>query len=305
MKFCECGCGLEAKNRFVQGHNKHPSSCNCLFCRATLGEMKGNLHPLYGRHHTDSTKKLISETRTRLIKEGKIIQWNKGKKGLSVAWNKGKKGVMPIPWNSGLHGEDYRKHFKDGKMWNEGKTKDNNPSLKIVSLKATGRPRPDMKTKNFMLKNIGKTFEEIYGEERARSIKEKMSHHTGKDHCNWKGGGFCYYGSNWVSKSKKMLKKYNLSEISHEKTKPLNVHHIHPLKMIIGKFLDVCYDDCVEEKITVESFRVLPFDLIPNEIFEEANRDDNLIVVTVPEHHKVEGMPPTFFDAVRRCNECL
>jgi len=60
---------------------------------------------------------------------------------------------------------------------------------------------------------------------------------------------------------------------------------------------------CLEAipSITLSSFKVLPYYLlIPDAIFEEANKESNLICVTRNEHPEIEGMPPTFFEAILR-----
>lgn len=46
---------------------------------------------------------------------------SEGKKG-STPWNKGLKGGTS--WNKGIHGEEYLKHFKDGKIWNKKTTQE-------------------------------------------------------------------------------------------------------------------------------------------------------------------------------------
>lgn len=71
-------------------------------------------HPFYGKHHTEETKKKISEanigkhhTEENRKKLGELLKkvgeatrwksghstWNKGKTGVQVAWNKGKTGI--------------------------------------------------------------------------------------------------------------------------------------------------------------------------------------------------------------------
>jgi len=65
---------------------------------------------------SNEQKNKISQTKERLYAEGKLIPWNKGKKGLQIAWNKGliniyskktlermsKSHEGEIPWNKGI-----------------------------------------------------------------------------------------------------------------------------------------------------------------------------------------------------------
>lgn len=51
---------------------------------ARKGKCCGKDHPLYGKHHSNKTKKKISES-----KNGHT-SWNKGTKGVMKSWNKGK-----------------------------------------------------------------------------------------------------------------------------------------------------------------------------------------------------------------------
>ncbi len=46
IKYCECGCGQEVKNRFVSGHNSRGR--------------KGITAPMYGKHHTEESKQKMS-----------------------------------------------------------------------------------------------------------------------------------------------------------------------------------------------------------------------------------------------------
>ena len=52
--------------------------------QSMLGKVKysGEGNPMYGKHHTEETKKLISEVKHKNYVEGKYTSWNKGKKGL-------------------------------------------------------------------------------------------------------------------------------------------------------------------------------------------------------------------------------
>jgi len=123
----------------------------------------------------------------------------------------------------------------------------------------------------------------------------------GKDHYFWKGGKFPYYGLHWCEQKKKILDRANnVSEISGNNGGLLYVHHIIPLKNFVQKFIDLGLKDI--PSVEISSFKVLPYDLIPSIIFEEANAEENLMYLTQPEHTEFEGMPPTFFDEIRRLN---
>ena len=75
-----------------------------------------------GSHHTEKTKKKMSEARLKnptrywLGKRRLDIignQWNKGR----TPWNKGKKGVMPTPWNKGIPcSEETKKKLKKASL---------------------------------------------------------------------------------------------------------------------------------------------------------------------------------------------
>ena len=66
-----------------------------------------------------------------------------------------KKGC--IPWNKGIVDKEYFNHFKEGKIWNKGLTKETDKRLKKQSE---------------LLK--GKTYEELYGKEKTTEIKRKQ-----------------------------------------------------------------------------------------------------------------------------------
>ena len=72
------------------------------------------------------------------------VPWNKGKKNSQVPWNKGTTGLT-VPWNKGLTLDA---------PWNKG--------IKI----------PDDQKKNMGKAHKGKTYEEIYGPEKAAQLRE-------------------------------------------------------------------------------------------------------------------------------------
>lgn len=99
-----------------------------------------------------------------------------------IPWNKGRTDLKPS-WNSGLTKEtdDRVKKYakeKEGKIrpdmigkkpWNYGKTKETDPRIKAMSEKTKGTAPPN---KGKPSPNKGRTYEEIYGEEKAKELKE-------------------------------------------------------------------------------------------------------------------------------------
>lgn len=99
----------------------------------------------------------------------------------------------------------------------------------------------------------------------------------------------------------RIIKRANyVSEVSGNNGGKMGVHHIIPVKNFIRKFIELGLKDI--PSVEISSFRVLPYDLIPSLIFEEANAEENLMYLTQSEHITFEGMPPTFFDEIRRLN---
>lgn len=124
---------------------------------------------------------------------------------------------------------------------------------------------------------------------------------SGKDSPFWDGGVFYHYGRNWLSQKRNILKRANhVSELSGNNGGKMGVHHIIPVRNFIRKFIDFGLKDIPFMEIS--SFKVLPYDLIPSVIFEEANSDENLIYLTQSEHTKFEGMPLSFFAEIKRLN---
>jgi hypothetical protein len=117
----------------------------------------------------------------------------------------------------------------------------------------------------------------------------------------WTGGKFPHYGDYWYVQKSGIMKRANyVSELSGDDGGKMETHHIIPIRRFIQKYIDLCLSDIPSVELT--SFRVLPYDLIPSIIFEEANSKENLMYLTQPEHTEFEGMPPTFFDEIRRLN---
>lgn len=135
---------------------------------------------------------------------------------------------------------------------------------------------------------------------KAFSEFEKYKGKTGKNGNAWKGGYFPYYGENWLEVKRKVLKRANYkSEMSKMDGEKLHVHHIISLREIINKYMELCLVNYIPD-INIISLQVLPYDIIPNIFFEEANSSDNLIVLMDKEHREYEGMPIGFFNEIKR-----
>lgn len=119
---------------------------------------RGKDNPFYGKHHTEESKRKISES----------------KKGIPT-WNKGKKGVMPEPWNKGKKGLQI--------AWNKGKTyEETYGKEEAIKLKE----KVSISTKKAM-KNV--PYEKLAywkGKEMSKTTKEKSSKsHKGKKTHEW------------------------------------------------------------------------------------------------------------------------
>jgi len=134
------------------------------------------------------------------------IPWNKGKKGLQVAWNKGKSGIYTkeqlkkmsesskgnIPWNKGYgdymkgeknsfygkkHSEETKKKMSLLKIGKENSLKGiprSKETIQKMSDSAKGKhssPKTEFK-KGQLSPKKGKTFETLYGKERAIKMKK-------------------------------------------------------------------------------------------------------------------------------------
>lgn len=93
-----------------KGTKFHPKNCKCSVCKVKRGEYKGKTHPMYGKHHSEKTKKHWSKIRTgrklslktrkkiSITSKGKIFS-AKTKLKISKA-NKGKNNPMYRPIGS-------------------------------------------------------------------------------------------------------------------------------------------------------------------------------------------------------------
>jgi len=123
----------------------------------------------------------------------------------------------------------------------------------------------------------------------SRGIKK------GEEHSQWKGGYYPYYGHGWSKAKRDALKRSQYrSELSGNNGSKIEVHHIIPTRKIIQKYIDLCLKPYIKS-LDPESFRVLPWFLIPDVIFNVINDSHNLIVLTKIEHLRCEGLPPSYF----------
>jgi hypothetical protein len=121
------------------------------------------------RKQTEEHKAKIKASRKRNdeLLNRKYKSWNKGQKGLQEAWNKGK-----------TFEEMYGEQAEVVKQKISESVKNNLPSEEIRKEKGkkAGEKIKQIRT--------GKTLEEIYGEERAKEIKQKQKEsHIGKSTC--------------------------------------------------------------------------------------------------------------------------
>lgn len=127
----------------------------------------------------------------------------------------------------------------------------------------------------------------------------------GKNNPLWKGGGFPYYGPDWLIQKRKALRRSeHVSELSKESNGKLHVHHIISMRNFINKYIDLCLKPYISN-INYSSIGRLRYEQILEVFFEEANRLDNLIVLTHIEHGKYGEMPIGFFEEIKKLNHEL
>lgn len=274
------------------------------------------------------------------------VPWNKGLSGEehSKHYPNGFGGAPKgtVSWCKDITGEEYKKHLKNGKTWNEGLTKEMDERVANYSRELTGREFTELHRENISKAskesykngrvgvNKGKTLsektrmrmakkrKELYAEEKIERLSGDKNPMYGKGYLQigelntqWKGGHFPYYGPDWKEQRQRALERSNYaSEFSGNNDMELAVHHKVPIMLYIKKAIDLCYKPYIKE-ITVKSLKMLPYTIIPDIFFEEANKLDNLIVLTgsvkdcKSEHGYFEGMPVTFFEEVERKNNLI
>lgn len=150
--------------------------------------------------------------------------------------------------------------------------------------------------------SVRKGFGKFCSKECHFEYVKKFGKIYGENHPSWKGGWFPYYGPSWRRISKQTIKKANYeSEISHKSGIKLDVHHIIPIRRFIEKYIELCLTPYIPE-IKFKSLKVIPIEIIPAQIFYEANNPENLIVVTKFEHKNCEGKTIEFFNEIKKNN---
>lgn len=122
----------------------------------------------------------------------------------------------------------------------------------------------------------GKTYEQAYGETKAEEIKNKI---RGHNNVNWAGGiSLEYYGHNWKSQKRKAIKRADgHCEYSRKLLKAkITVHHKKPFKAFAVEY------------ILTHDIRNRTWGDIVEVICEEANDLNNLIVINNEYHNKLE-----------------
>ena len=232
--------------------------------------------------YSERTLKLMSENRKN---KGKgIVPWNKGKlhsletreKMASSHTGKKRPKVVMDKFREGL----FRYIEKNGGPF-EGKHHSTETKLKISN-----------SNKNKVVWNDGKTWEEMYGVDRAKTMKKRLSKNSsGENHYNWKNGAFPN-GYNWNEQRTKTLKLYSHKSAISGECKTLHIHHIIHRSEYLNFIFDIGYNKYLK--------RILfPF-FVPELLVDEMNKLENLIPLTRSEHGKYESKPKRFFDKYKK-----
>ena len=195
--FCICGCGQQfeendkygRKRKYILGHQnlgKHYSEEH----RKKISESQK------GKKISKETRIKISKKLKKLYKEGKIVNWNKGKKGISIAWNKGKK-----------YSKEYRQKLSEAHK---------------------GYKMPEEQKKKIGLANKGGNKGSF-----KRGLIYPWSFKSGDEHPYWNNGSsFEPYDSKWNNNLKKKVRERDnficqSCGITQQKFgRTLHVHHI-------------------------------------------------------------------------------
>ena len=160
------------------------------------GKTKDNYEPLkrqgeklIGRKFSDKHKNILSKSKKRLFKQGKLIIWNKGltketdervRKNVENA----KKTKNSEEWKETIGKEARKKSSETQKrkyntggirIWNSGLTKETDERVRKNSINTSDARKKLFKIGKLVMHNKDKTYEEIYGMEKANELKEKKS----------------------------------------------------------------------------------------------------------------------------------
>jgi hypothetical protein len=156
------------------------------------------------------------------------------------------------------------------------------------------------KSKTRMLGNNYARTENLSEEviQRKREFGYRENNHM------WKGGVYPITLPTWNFTRKKALKRAGYkSEIS-GKVNNLHVHHIIPRRKFCDVYFKLIYDGILNQKqlnklmaylIKKHKDRNLISLIYPDILFAEMDDETNLVVLTNPEHGKMEYKPPSFF----------
>lgn len=164
-----------------------------------------------GKVYSESTKKKISDTLKRRCKNGEIIPWLKGTKGIMKP-NSGsfKKGMKP--WNTGkIMTEEHRKnmsnYLKGMKM--PKRTKEHTEKLRLCHL---GKKRSIESKRKMSIAKIGKPSnrqgKKLTIEQRKRLSIAHIGIQAKEKHPNWLGGkSFEPYGLEWTNQLRQSIRE--------------------------------------------------------------------------------------------------
>lgn len=124
---------------------------HCIECGRFIGKKEhkcSEVNPMEGRKHTEETKRKISNSRTKGIKEGRIKNPMKGKKLTEET-----KRIIR---------ESRLRNIKEGKIkiWNAGLTKETDERVKRIAEKMFGRVFTEEHKKKLSLSMLGKSLTE-------------------------------------------------------------------------------------------------------------------------------------------------
>lgn len=193
-----------------------------------ISRNKGKNNPFYEKHHSEESKKKMSEAHKGLHSSPKT-EFKKGQ----VPWNKGKKGVMPTPWNKG------KKELQIA--WNKEKTASKESKRKMSEsqkkLWTSEKHRKRMSESAKASINVGRFRK---GHKFSEKIKQKIREYTLKQ---YESGDFPNQTNTKIERLiKKELKKRRYKE---------GTDFIHQYKFKNKFMCDFCFP---KQKVIVEAY---------------------------------------------------